>query len=105
MKKQLAIGTIALSLMLTGCAVSNGSTDAPSAESSKQSTATVEWEDYAPTLQADIDALASAKDCNGLQEQFNNADVNNTATQERTGHNNAKLMKYLDDAMKTAGCY
>lgn len=105
MKKQLTIGTIALSLLLTGCTVSGGSTDTPTTETSKPATASVEWEDYAPTLQSDIDALTAAKDCNALQEQFNNADSNNTATQERTGHNNAKLMRYLDEAMKTASCY
>lgn len=104
MKKQLAIGSIALALLLTGCSASSGTTES-TAPAVEQKTDSVQWEDYGSTLKADIDALTAAKDCNGLQEQFDNADANNPATMERTGHNNAELMGYLDKAMKTAGCY
>jgi PBP1b-binding outer membrane lipoprotein LpoB len=104
MKKQLAIGSITLALLLSGCSASTGTTE-NSAPPVEQKTDSVQWEDYGSTLKADIDALAASKDCNGLQEQFNNADANNTATMTRTGHNNAELMGYLDEALKTAGCY
>ena len=66
----------------------------------------VQWQDYKTAdLKSQIDALASAKDCAGLQEQFNNADTNNTATMNRTGHNNAELMRYIDARLRDAGCY
>lgn len=64
----------------------------------------VEWEDYAPTVKTNIDALMEAKDCEGLQKQFDITDSNNEATMNRTGHNNAKLMMYEMEAMKIAGC-
>lgn len=65
----------------------------------------VPWEDYSPTVRTRIDALASAKDCAGLQAEFDIADANNAATRERTGHNNADLMSYIDKKMRKAGCY
>lgn len=52
-----------------------------------------------------IDALASSKDCDGLQAEFNTADANGAATMSRTGHNNALLMGYIDSKMRAAGCY
>lgn len=65
----------------------------------------VEWKNYAPDLQSRIDALASAKDCASLQEQFDNADANDDAQRSRTGSGNADLMGYIDDALKSADCY
>lgn len=65
----------------------------------------VPWEDYSPSVRADIDALAAAGDCAGLQQQFDTADANNDATMARTGHNNVELMKYIDGKMSDAGCY
>ena len=64
----------------------------------------VEWEDYSPTVKTNIDALMDAKDCEGLQKQFDITDSNNEATMNRTGRNNAKLMMYEMEAMKIAGC-
>lgn len=63
-----------------------------------------QWEDYAPSLKADIDALASAGDCSQLQSEFNVADANNDATKARTGHNNAQLMGYIDAKLRSLGC-
>ena len=65
----------------------------------------VPWSDYTSGLQARIDGLAAAKNCGGLQAEFNTADANNEATRARTGHSNSDLMKYIDDAMRAAGCY
>lgn len=64
----------------------------------------VQWADYEPQLQARIDALAVTKSCPELQAQFDAADTNGAATMTRTGHNNAKLMKYINDKMTAAGC-
>lgn len=82
-------GGVTLILLLTAC---GGSSDA------------VQWKDYAPTLQHDIDALATTKDCTSLQTEFDQADANNNATMTRVGHNNAKLMTYINDKMRAAGC-
>lgn len=69
------------------------------------STIDVPWDDYAAQVKITIDDLAIAKDCTGLQAQFDTADANNEATMTRTGHNNADLMSYIDDKLRTAGCY
>lgn len=65
----------------------------------------VTWGDYAPAVKSGIDEAAASKDCDSLQRLFDNADANSAATQNRTGHGNADLMAYIDDAMKRAGCY
>lgn len=64
----------------------------------------VQWEDYAPSVKTRIDDMMVAKDCAGLQEQFDVTDSNNAATMNRTGHNNSKLMMYEMEAMEIAGC-
>ena len=66
----------------------------------------VDWENYAPAVRRRIDGLAKAKDCAGLQEQFDLAEANNDAQRERTGDGNADLMGYIDEAMSgPADCY
>jgi hypothetical protein len=65
----------------------------------------VEWQDYAPDVQSRIDELAAEKDCATLQEQFNIAVATQSDTLRRTGHNNAKLLNYINDALREAGCY
>jgi hypothetical protein len=65
----------------------------------------VTWSDYAPAVKTTIDQLKDSKDCNGLQQQFDNADANDSATRARVGHGNAALMGYINDAMRAAGCY
>lgn len=65
----------------------------------------VQWADYPPSLQAKIDALALAKDCDALQVEFNQADATNLATQSRIGHNNFELLKYIDDKQRAANCF
>ena len=65
----------------------------------------VPWGDYAPRLQEQIITARTAKDCATLQTMFNNAAANNQATLTRTGHNNADLMAYIDQALKDASCH
>jgi hypothetical protein len=65
----------------------------------------VQWENYAPEVKIRLDEMMEAKDCEGLQAQFDISDANNEATMNRVGHNNAKLMAYTDEAMQIAGCY
>lgn len=40
-----------------------------------------------------------------MQRQFDIADANNAAQRARTGSSNAQLMSYIDQAMRSAGCY
>lgn len=63
----------------------------------------VPWKDY-PTVQDTIDGMAARKDCVKLQGAFDQAEANNAGTMTRTGHNNAALMRYIDDKMRSAGC-
>ncbi len=65
----------------------------------------VDWENYAPSVKAQIDSLASASDCAGLQAEFDTADANDDAQRARTGDGNADLMSYINDKMSSAGCY
>ena len=66
---------------------------------------TVDWENSLPGLQALIDSQAAAKDCRGLQAQFDLADRGDKRMTERVGSGNADLMRYIDDKLKAAGCY
>lgn len=70
-----------LTLALIGCA----STD----------TGGVPWDQYSPSLRGRIDGLQVAADCPGLQAEFDAADTNG----------GVELMKYVDSAMRVAGCY
>ena len=92
MRRTYVLGVTAL-LALTGC----GSDEA--------AVTGVPWGDYASGVQARIDAMATDADCAGLQAEFDQADANGDATMDRTGHNNAELMKYIDGKMRAAGCY
>lgn len=60
---------------------------------------------YSTTVRDRIEELAAAKDCAGLQREFDTAERNNLATFRRTGDGTADLMGYIDDKMRTAGCY
>ena len=90
--KTRILATTALVLLLTGC------------NSSSATSSSVPWNDYSSSVKTTIDAATAAKDCAGLQAQFDNADANNEATKARTGHNNADLMAYIEDARKSIGC-
>ena len=65
----------------------------------------VDWSIYAPPVKDRIVALGAAKDCTGLQTEFDTASDNNSATLARTGTSNVKLMDYLDDLLASSGCY
>lgn len=65
----------------------------------------VQWEDYDLSVKQRIDSMARDGDCAGLQAEFDTADANNDITMNRTGHNNARLMGYIDDQLDAAGCY
>lgn len=88
-------------LVLAGCS----SSPAEIPENTENERAIVPWQDYAPEVKIRLDEMMEAKDCSGLQAQFDISYSNNDATMSRTGHNNADLMRYTDEAMQIAGCY
>jgi hypothetical protein len=98
---------LVLSLSACGGSSSQSATSAATSESINVPVVkeTVPWSDYSPTLKSDLDSLASAMNCQELQSQFDIADQNNQATMDRTGHNNADLMGYIDSLMQNASCY
>ena len=110
-KEKIWIPVIA-TLLLLGFAGNLASTDSQSTENNPQDEVVetepartdVQWENYAPEVKIRLDEMMEAKDCEGLQAQFEISDANNEATMNRVGHNNAKLMAYTDEAMRIAGC-
>ncbi len=76
-----------------------------SAPSAPATTIDVQWADYATDVHTRIDSMGAAKDCRGLHTEFDTADANNDRTMNRTGHNNASLMGYIDGKLREAGCY
>ena len=65
----------------------------------------VDWENYSAKVKKRIDRLGKQQDCDGLQTQFDNADMNDAAQRNRTGDGNADLMSYIDEWMQHANCY
>ena len=63
------------------------------------------WSDYAPGLQAKIDAMASAKDCDGMQAEFNQIGGTNLVMRARFGHGNVEVLGYIDDKERVANCF
>jgi hypothetical protein len=63
------------------------------------------WSDYTPGLQAKIDAMASAKDCDGMQAEFNQIGGTNLVVRARFGHGNVEVLQYIDDKERQANCF
>jgi len=71
----------------------------------RQTTITVPWRDYEPALQSKIDAMAAAKDCQGLLIQFNEIGGTNLAVRNQFGHGNEEILQYIDGKERAAGCF
>jgi hypothetical protein len=65
----------------------------------------VQWGDYTPGLQAKIDAMSTAKDCNGMQSEFNQIGATNLAVRNKFGHGNEDVLHYIDDKEREASCF
>ena len=83
---------VAASLTLAGCGGS--SSGGPGRDEM--------WSQFAPEVKTRVDALVAAKDCAGLQKEFDAADANH---KRGGGAKFTDLMKYLDSQMRDAGCY
>ncbi len=85
-------------LTLAACSSSDGGVGT-------SETVVVPWRDYAPSLQAKIDAMALAKDCDGMQVDFNRIGATNLAMRNRFGHGNVEVLQYIDDKEREANCF
>lgn len=101
MKSKITAIVFMFLLVLAGCS----SAPAESPEPRANERTTVPWQDYAPEVKVRLDEMMEAKDCSGLQAQFDISYSNNDVTMSRTGHNNADLLSYTDEALQIAGCY
>ena len=75
------------------------------ADQEELSSIQVDWSKYGDGLQERIDSLAEAGDCLALQNEFDTAFDNDDLTRERTGSGNAELMSYIDEKLRSVGCY
>jgi len=65
----------------------------------------VNWNEYGDQLSVIIRNDFYAKDCQSLQDTFDLAVYTNPEHMAEYGHNNAKLMQYIDHLLKAANCY
>ena len=106
--KKAAVLLIGLFFVLGACAKSStperpeGRAEEPIASPPPEK---VDWENYSPTVQTEIDQLSAAKDCTNLQGLFEAADANSAAQTDLVGDGNTDLMAYIDRKLAEAGCY
>ena len=98
MKRLLMVVAVLMAFATTAC---GGQT---AATASAEPDAVVQWQDYTSDLQSSIDQQADDKDCAALLAQIDAAENNNDATIDRTGHDNAQLISYINAAIASAGC-
>jgi len=63
----------------------------------------VNWDDY-PGVESRLLAMQAARDCSGLQLQFDDANQTNEEMAARTGHDNRQLMAYIAGLMSQLAC-
>jgi len=71
----------------------------------KETTLVVPWRDYEPGLQAKIDAMATAHDCQGLTIEFNQIGGTNLAVRTKFGHGNEEILQYIDTKEHGINCF
>jgi hypothetical protein len=87
---------VCAALILAACSSSDAKPPAP---------LVVRWADYTPGLQAKIDAMSIAKDCDGMQSEFNQIGATNLAVRNRFGHGNVEVLSYIDGKEREASCF
>jgi len=63
------------------------------------------WKNYDTEVKARILKMIGNKNCSALQNEFNIAENNSKSQLRRTGTGNAELMSFIDDNMRSIGCY
>ena len=97
----VGVAAAAVLLMILSTACSSDSAGGGGASGS----GAVAWADYEPGLQAKIDSMAVAKDCVGLQAEFNQIGATNLAMRNRYGHGNFEVLQYIDAKERAASCF
>lgn len=64
----------------------------------------VQWSDYDPGTQAQIDLFTNSKDCRGLQTYVGMATATEVSVKAKSGHGAEALMKYITESLTLAGC-
>jgi len=106
MRRTLTAVTLTTLLALTACsAPALEEEPSPTTAPQENTRAEVPWQDYDASVKTRIDELTEVGDCAALQAEFDVADANDDTTRARTGHGNAELMTYIDEALRLAGCY
>ena len=102
----LAIAVSFVSLIVIGMSGESGTSETSSSTSSTVTdNSGVNWSDYAPIVKTRIEEFIQAGDCTNLQAEFDVADQNNAAQQNRVGVGNADLMNYINTSMQKLGCF
>jgi hypothetical protein len=65
----------------------------------------VNWNEYGSQLRVIIANDYRNRDCQSLQDTFDLAVYTNPEHSAEYGHNNAKLMQYIDHLLQAANCY
>jgi hypothetical protein len=102
----IAIAVSFVSLIMIGMLGDSGTSETnPSPTSVVSDNSGVKWSDYSPTVKTRIEEFIQAGDCTNLQTEFDIADQNNAAQQNRVGVGNADLMNYINTSMQKLGCF
>ena len=64
----------------------------------------MQWSDYDPGTQAEIDLLTKSKDCRGLQTYVGMATATEASVKAKSGHGAEALLKYIAESLSLAGC-
>ena len=91
-----ALTAACVAMILAGCSGSDGNAT---------TTTVLAWGDYDVGLQAKIDSMAAAKDCDGMQAEFNQIGGTNLAVRNKFGHGNEAVLTYIDAREREANCF
>lgn len=64
----------------------------------------VDWENYDPGLQTQIEQLAAAGDCAALDEMRAEAQASESDQIEQTGNGNEDLIRFIDSELESTEC-
>lgn len=64
----------------------------------------VDWENYDPGLQTEIEQLSAAGECTALEEMKDDALASESEQIERTGTGNEDLIRFIDSELNSTQC-
>ncbi len=63
------------------------------------------WKNYDPIVKTRIDEMATNRNCQDLQNEFETAYKNDNGQRARVGEGNSELMGYIDSKLIEIGCH